>query len=78
MFETFDVSNFYIALEAVMVLFSAGRTTGLAVESGHQATKVCSIFEGGNLTHASFKIDIAGKKIQDYLTKLMVNNGMTA
>lgn len=46
MFETFDVKNMYVAIQAVMSLYSAGRTTGLVVDSGDGVTHTVPVYEG--------------------------------
>jgi len=35
MFETFNVPAFYVAIQSVLSLYAAGRSTGLTVESGN-------------------------------------------
>eukprot|EP01084_Bolivina_argentea_P003809 7181_1 len=34
MFETFNVPNFYVAIQAVLSLYASGRTTGIVMDSG--------------------------------------------
>ena len=46
MFETFEVPNCYIAKRPVMSLYTAGRTTGLVVESGDSVSQAVPVFEG--------------------------------
>merc|ERR1719510_573288 len=38
MFETFNVPSFYVAVQAVLSLYSSGRTTGILVERGYSFT----------------------------------------
>lgn len=56
MFETFDSQNVYVAIQAVMSLYSAGRTTGLVVDSGDGVTHTVPVFEGFSLPHAVEKM----------------------
>lgn len=49
MFETFNVPNLYIAIQAVLSLYSSGRTTGVVLDSGDGVTHLVPIYEGKNL-----------------------------
>jgi actin len=46
MFETFQVNGLYVAIQAVMSLYSNGRTTGLVCDSGDGVTHTVPVFEG--------------------------------
>ena len=46
LFEEFKVKNAYIALQANMSIFAAGKTTGLVVDSGHGATNIVPVCDG--------------------------------
>jgi actin-related protein len=52
MFETFNVPSLYIACQAVLALYSTGRTTGLVLDSGDGVTSTVPIYEGYALPHA--------------------------
>lgn len=52
MFDTFNVPNFYLANQAVMALYSSGRTSGIVVDSGAGVTHTVPIYEGYALPHA--------------------------
>lgn len=75
MFETFEVQNIYIAIQAVMSLYSAGRTTGLVVDAGDGVTHTVPVFEGFSLPHAVEKMAIAGRVLTGYLQKLLLEAG---
>ena len=67
MFEAFGVPNTYVAIQAVMSLYAAGRTTGLVVDSGDGVTHTVPVFEGFSVPHAVEKMDIAGRVLTNYL-----------
>jgi len=75
MFETFEVQNIYVAIQAVMSLYSAGRTTGLVTDSGDGVTNTVPVFEGFSLPHAVEKMEIAGRVLTNYLQKLLLEAG---
>jgi actin-related protein len=72
MFETFNVNNIYVAIQAVMSLYAAGRTTGLVVDSGDGVTHTVPVFEGFSIPHAVEKMEIAGRVLTDYMERLLV------
>jgi actin len=71
MFETFQAKNVYVALSGVMTLFAAGRTTGLACESGDDVTQAIPVFEGFSIPHAVKKMEIAGRVLTEWTQKLL-------
>jgi len=75
MFETFYVPNVYVAIQAVMSLYAAGRTTGLVVDSGDGVTHTVPVFEGFTISHGVEKMEIAGRVLTDYLQKLLLEAG---
>merc|ERR1719356_2215115 len=75
MFETFEVQNIYVAIQAVMSLYSAGRTTGLVVDAGDGVSHTVPVYEGFSLPHAVEKMSIAGRVLTEYLQKLLLEAG---
>merc|ERR1712142_1369392 len=75
MFETFAVPALYVAMQSVLSMYASGRTTGVSVGSGHEATRVVPIFEGYALPHAIKRLDVAGRDLTEYLTKLLNERG---
>jgi actin len=75
MFETFQVKNVYVALQAVMSLYAAGRTTGLVMDAGDGVSHTIPVFEGYNLPHAVQKMDIAGRVLTKWTQKLLQEEG---
>jgi len=75
LFETFNVPAFYVAIQAVLSLYSAGRTTGIVVDSGDGVSHVVPIYEGYALPHAIERIDVAGRDLTNHLVRLMTERG---
>ena len=52
MFEKFGVPSFYLAIQAVLSLYSSGRTTGIVLDAGDGVTHTVPVFEGYAIPHA--------------------------
>lgn len=76
MFEKFDVPAFYLAIQAVLSLYSSGRTTGLVLDAGDGVTHTVPIYEGYTLPHAIERNDLAGRDLTDYMKKLLNEVGL--
>lgn len=48
LFETFNVPKMYVAQQPLLGLLSIGRTQGLILDSGLEATYAVPIFDGKN------------------------------
>ncbi|CAI5942150.1 unnamed protein product [Closterium sp. NIES-65] len=71
MFETFNVPALYVANQAVLALHSAGKATGIVLDSGGGQTHAVPIFEGHALPHATLRLDLAGRDLTKYLASLL-------
>ena len=71
MFETFNVPGLYIAIQAVLSLYSAGKFTGIVADSGDGVTHFVPIFDGYSLPHAVIRLDLAGRDLTEYMMKLL-------
>lgn len=77
MFETFQVQGLYVAIQAVLSLYSNGRTTGMVCDSGDGVTHTVPVFEGFSIPHAVKKNFIAGRAITDHLVNLLQAEGIS-
>jgi len=77
MFETFQCQGMYVAIQAVLSLYSNGRTTGLVVDSGDGVTHTVPVYEGFSIPHAVKKNYIAGRAITDHLVNLLNADGIS-
>jgi actin len=77
MFETFNAPSFYVSIQAVLSLYSSGRTTGMVLDSGDGVTHVVPIYEGYSLAHAVMRNDLAGRDLSEYMIKLLCELGHT-
>jgi actin-related protein len=76
MFETFKVPAMYVAIQAVLSIYSAGITTGIICDSGDGLTHTAPIYEGFSIPHAVSKIDLAGSDLTMFLQKLLLERSI--
>lgn len=77
LFETFDVANMYIAIRALLALYSQNRTTGIVFDSDEGVSHTVPIYEGYALPHAILRLDLASRDLDQYLQRLMADRGIS-
>jgi len=72
MFETFGTPGLYVAIQAVLSLYSAGKFTGCVCDSGDGVTHLVPIYDGYSLPHSILRMDLAGRDVTDWMIKLLL------
>ena len=75
MFETFNTPAMYIAIQAMLSLYSSGRTTGMVLECGHGVSYTVPIYDGCVLPHAILRLNLAGHDLTCYLMQILREQG---
>ncbi|KAG0363474.1 actin-related protein [Gamsiella multidivaricata] len=74
-FETFNVPALFTSIQAVLSLYSSGRTTGVVLDSGDGVTHSVPVYEGFAIPHAIQRVDIAGRDVTENLQLLLRKAG---
>jgi actin-related protein len=74
-FEEFKVPGFYVYTQAVLALYSSGRTTGLVCDSGDGVTHIVTVYDGYSIKNAIERMNIAGRNLTNYMQKYLAKEG---
>ena len=77
MFEKFNVQGLFISVQALLSMYSVGKTTGLVVDSGDDVTNVVPIIEGYSFPYTISKVNFGGRAITNYLIDLLSKKGVS-
>ncbi|XP_012939759.1 actin [Aplysia californica] len=75
MFETFETPAAYLANQAVLSLYTTGKTIGTVLDSGDGVTHSVPVYEGHAVSDAITRLDLAGRDLTDYLAKVLRERG---
>jgi len=76
-FKTFNILAFYVSIDAILFIYTSGRTMGLIIDLGHTVTYVVPTYEGFTLLYAISRVDITGSDLMDYIMKILADRGYT-
>ncbi|KAL8596857.1 hypothetical protein ACOMHN_060665 [Nucella lapillus] len=76
MFETFQVPALVLVVDAVLSLYSSGRTSGVLLDAGEGVTRAVPVSDNHCLPHAVTTLNLAGEDLTTYMAKMLAERGL--
>lgn len=77
MFESFNVPALYVETQAVLSLYSLGRTSGIVLDIGDGVSHTVPVHEGHVIEHAIKRLNLGGRTLTDWMARLLMERGMS-
>jgi actin len=74
MFNTFNVSSFYVEIQAVLSLYSSGRIAGIVFDAGDGFSHTVPIYEDYSFPHAIMRLNLAGRDSTAWMVQLKISH----
>ncbi|XP_059490913.1 actin, clone 302-like [Neocloeon triangulifer] len=76
LFENFNVPKMYVASQPALTLFSIGKTNGLILDTGLDATYAVPIYDGFTVKEGIRRVDLGGNDITNYMQRELEARGV--
>lgn len=75
MFEKYELGAVQIWWQALLTLYGQGMDTGVVVDSGDGVSHVVAVYDNMVIPHLTRRLNVAGRHITRYFTKLLLLRG---